>query len=192
MHSASRWVVALAVGVAVAAGFSTVSAADLAGTWQGTLTVGQALRLVFTIAPVSGGSASGTMRSLDQGGPALAVSEITLQGNAVRMAIPGIGGTFEGRLSQDEKSVAGTWSQGGMSWPLTLTRATADTAWTIPPPSAQFAPMAASAPTTFEVATIRPSRPETQGKGITMRGRQVVTINTAAAGGNATLLSEDG
>jgi uncharacterized protein (TIGR03435 family) len=38
--------------------------------------------------------------------------------------------------------------------------------------------MAADAPATFEVATIKPSNPEQPGKLFTVRGRQVLTINT--------------
>jgi len=43
-----------------------------------------------------------------------------------------------------------------------------------PPPK----PMAADANPEFEVATIKPSTPDRPGKAITVRGRQVVTINT--------------
>ena len=66
-------------------------------------------------------------------------------------------------------------AQGGGSLPLTLTRATRDTAWAIPAPPAR---MAADAPLAFEVATIKPSNPETPGKLFTVKGRQVITINT--------------
>jgi uncharacterized protein (TIGR03435 family) len=58
---------------------------------------------------------------------------------------------------------------------MTLERSTPDTAWTIPPPPQQ---MAADAPAVFEVATIRPSNPDRQGKVMTIKGRQVITINT--------------
>jgi uncharacterized protein (TIGR03435 family) len=39
--------------------------------------------------------------------------------------------------------------------------------------------MAADAPATFEVATIKPSDPNAQGKLFTVKGRQVLTINTS-------------
>jgi uncharacterized protein (TIGR03435 family) len=58
---------------------------------------------------------------------------------------------------------------------LALARATPDTAWTIP---SLPKPMAADAPAVFEVATIKPSNPDTPGKLFTVRGRQVITINT--------------
>ena len=66
-----------------------------------------------------------------------------------------------------------------MSLPLNLARATADTAWAIPSPPASAVPMAANARPVFEVATIKPSNPGAQGKGYTVRGRQVLTLNTS-------------
>ena len=43
-----------------------------------------------------------------------------------------IGGSYEGKLSADGKSIAGTWSQGLKPLPLNFERATAETAWEIP------------------------------------------------------------
>jgi uncharacterized protein (TIGR03435 family) len=88
-----------------------------------------------------------------------------------------VGGTFEGRLSADGTSMIGTWSQGGGSLPLTLVRATRATAWALPAPPA---PMATDKPAVFEVATIKPSNPAATGKLFTVKGRQVITINTTA------------
>ena len=60
---------------------------------------------------------------------------------------------------------------------MTLRKATPDTAWVIPGPPK---PMAADAPAVFEVATIKPSIPDRPGKVFTVKGRQVLTINTTA------------
>jgi uncharacterized protein (TIGR03435 family) len=156
---------------------SAVHAQDLAGAWQGTINPGKELRLVFVIANTEGGALRATMHSIDQGGQAIAATA-TLQGTTVRMGVAAINGTFEGRLSADATSIIGALSQGGGSLPLTLVRATRDTAWPIPGPPV---PMAADAPITFEVATIKPSNPDTpMGKLFTVKGRQVLTINTTA------------
>ena len=40
--------------------------------------------------------------------------------------------------------------------------------------------MAADAPTTFDVASVKPSNPDATGKLFTMKGRQVLTLNTTA------------
>ena len=41
--------------------------------------------------------------------------------------------------------------------------------------------MAADAPLVFEVATVKPSNPDTPGKLFTVKGREVLTINTTLA-----------
>ena len=95
------------------------------------------------------------------------------------MSIPGIGGAYEGKLNADGTSITGTWTQGGGPLPLNLKLANAETAWTIPPPPAPRKPMAADAPLIFEVATIKPSKPEAQGKGFGVRDNRFSTLNTS-------------
>ena len=150
-------------------------AQSVAGTWQGTLNVGKELRIVMTIASAAGGGLSGMMYSIDQGGQGIAANPVSLQGTTLRLAIGPIGVTYEGQLSADGNTIEGTFTQGGKPIPLTLRRATPDTAWPIP---SAPKPMAADAPTVFEVATVKPSNPDTPGKIVTIRGRQFTTINT--------------
>ncbi len=159
---------------------SPVRAADLPGTWQGTLTAGQALRLVFAIVSSDGGTLTATVHSIDQGGQAFPAA-VTADDSTVRVAVSSIGATFEGRINSSGTAIAGTWTQANMPFPLTLTRATPDTAWAIPTPPVRVGPMASTAPLTLEVATIKPSRPGTPGKLITVKGRQVLTVNTSLA-----------
>lgn len=82
------------------------------------------------------------------------------------------------KLASDGKSIAGTWTQGGPPLPLNLARATPETAWTIPEPLPPPVRMAPNADPGFEVATIKPSKPGTPGKVFTVRGQNIVTINT--------------
>jgi uncharacterized protein (TIGR03435 family) len=149
---------------------------NLAGQWQGTLQVGKELRLVFVLTPTGQGNAlSATMHSIDQGGQSIAAT-VTVQGGTVRLSVAPAGISYEGKLAADGNSIVGTFTQGPGNLPLTLTRANKETAWALPAPPKT---MAADAPTVFEVATIRPSNPDAQGRGITMRGpREVLTINT--------------
>ena len=173
MKTLLLWTIAF---IALSAG--ALHAQDLAGTWQGTLHAGQELRIVIKISNADGGGLKAVMYSIDQGAQGLAANTVTLQGSTVRISIPGIGGSYEGTLSADRTSIAGTWTQGA---PLTLNlkRVTSDTAWTIPEPAARPKPMAADASPTFEVATIKPTKPGTQGKLMTVRGRAFTTINTS-------------
>lgn len=168
---------ALVVGLLLSA--SAAQAQNLAGNWQGTLAAGpQQLRVVFVLtANAAGGGYTATMYSIDQGAGGLAANA-TVQGQTVRFTIATINGTFEGKLSPDGNTIDGNWSQGGGSAPLTLARATKETAWALPAPPRS---MAADAPTTFEVVSIRPSNPDAPGKLFTVKGRQVLTINTTLA-----------
>jgi uncharacterized protein (TIGR03435 family) len=147
---------------------------SIAGHWQGVLQAGKDLRIVMIITSTDGLKA--TMYSIDQTPQGIPANTITVQGTTLRMSFAGIGARFEGTVSADGNSVTGTFTQGNNPLPMTLARANTDTAWTIPEPPK---PMAADAPAVFEVATIKPSNPAAQGKLLTIKGRQVLTINTA-------------
>lgn len=157
---------------------SPLFAQTITGTWQGTLQVpGRDLRVVFKIATTDADALKATLYSIDQG--AYPVNgTVTQQGTAVKISIAGIGGTYEGKVNTDGNSIAGTWSQGGPSLPLTLKRATPETAWTIPEPPPPPKPMAANANPSFEVATVKPSDPSRPGKAFLVRGREFTTLNT--------------
>lgn len=164
------------------AAFSAVPvlAQDLTGTWQGTLAVpgGKELRTVYKLSKADGGALRGQMFSIDQGGQAIPVNPVTLQGSTVKMSVPAIAGSFEGKLEADGNTITGNWSQGPNPLPLVLKRATAQTAWAIPEPPPPPKPMAADASPEFEVATIKPATPDRPGKAFMVRGRQFTTINT--------------
>ena len=156
----------------------TAQTQNLVGQWQGTLAFqGKELRLVFVLAASGqGNTLSATLYSIDQA-PNPIPATITVQGGAVRIAVAVAGITFDGKLSPDNNSIVGTFTQGPGSTPLTLARATGDTAFPIPAPPKT---LAADAPMTFEVATIKPSDPaRPSGPGITMRPPDVVTFNTS-------------
>ncbi len=155
---------------------SALQAQNITGSWQGTLEAGpQKLRVVFKIS-LEDDKLKGIMYSIDQGARPIPVSTVTKDGSTVKMAIGGLG-TYEGKLSGDGNSINGTWTQGA-PLPLNLARATPETAWTIPEPPPPPKPMPANANPTFEVATIKPSDPSRPGKIFTLRGKDVVTINT--------------
>jgi len=162
--------------VAMLAG--VVRAQSIAGNWQGTLQAGRPLRIVIRIATGDAGSLSAIMYSIDQGGQPVATNAVSLQGTTFKFSIPAIGASYEGKLSADGGAITGTFTQAGTPVPLNLVRATGDAAWTIPAPPAAMKPMPADARPVFEVASIKPSNPDAQGKLFTVRGRQVMTINT--------------
>jgi uncharacterized protein (TIGR03435 family) len=153
-------------------------AQSIADTWQGTLHAGRDLRIVAKISKADGGGYKAAFYSIDQSGDPVPVAKIALDGTTVKMAVTAIGGTYEGKLSADGKTIAGTWTQGPNPLALNLERATPSTEWTIPPPTPRLPPMAANADPTFEVATIKPSKPEAPGKMFRVQGRRFRTLNT--------------
>ncbi len=137
-----------------------LQAQDLNDTWQGHLNIGAAdLRIVFKIS-TENDRLTARMYSIDQGGQGIPASAVTRDGGAVKIAFAAIGGSYEGKLGPDGNTITGTWTQGGNPAPLTLTRATPATAWAIPEPLPPPKAMAADANPSFEVATIKPAKPE--------------------------------
>ena len=158
---------------------TAASAQSVAGIWQGTLQAGGAeRRIVFRITAAEDGAFRAQGYSIDQGSQAIPVS-VTQEGSTIRLAMVALGASYEGRLSADGASMTGTFTQGGSPTSLTLRRATPETAWPIPEAPVPPKPMAADADPTFEVATVKPSDPNRQGRAITVRGRTFATFNTS-------------
>jgi uncharacterized protein (TIGR03435 family) len=148
---------------------------DITGDWQGTLQAGKSLRLIVKITKADKGLAA-KFYSIDQPVPPLAVSSITTDGSAVKFSVDIIGGTFQGTVSADGNTMTGTWTQGPNPLPLTLIRATKETAWEIPAPPAAQKPMPADANPVFDVATIKPNDSgATSMQGIGFGGRNFIT-----------------
>jgi uncharacterized protein (TIGR03435 family) len=160
-------------------------AQSLAGIWQGNLTApnGQTLRIQMRVSTTDADGLKALMYSIDQTPQPFPSGAITSQNGSVKITVPGIGGTWEGKFSPDGASLTGTWTQGPMPSPLNLARVTEQAAWEIPKPPPPVKPMAPDANPSFEVATIKPSRPDARGKGIGVPpgGRRINTLNTTVA-----------
>src|SRR5690242_12652616 len=88
-------------------------AQSLDGTWQGTLVIPNQnleIRMAFKI-DKDGGTEKGVAYNL-AAGRQLNLGEISQQGNAVRIAVPGMGGLYEGKFEADGDSITGTFTQG--------------------------------------------------------------------------------
>jgi uncharacterized protein (TIGR03435 family) len=155
---------------------SALQAQSITGNWQGTLQAGpQKVRIVFKIA-LENDKLKATLYTVDRPSEPIATT-IALDGSSVKITIPAINGKYEGKLSGDENSIAGTWTQGA-PLPLNLARATPETAWVIPEPPPPPQRMAADAKPAFEVAVIKPSDPANPRQIITERGDQMILTNT--------------
>ena len=158
-----------------------VSSGSLADTWQGTLAVEKGLRTVVKITKADGGGYKAIFYSIDQGGDGIPVTKIALDGSDVTMTLSAIDGKYNGKLSPDGKTITGTWTHGPKPLPLNFVRATPETEWTIPPPTPRLAPMDPKATPSFEVATIKPAKPDEQGKAFVVQGNRFRTVNTSLA-----------
>jgi pimeloyl-ACP methyl ester carboxylesterase len=111
------------------------SAQDLSGDWQGAL--GPApLRLILHVEKGDGETWKASLASIDQSpdwGAATPVDAVTVQGSKLEFSIAALRGTYSGTIAPDGNSIEGTWSQ-GQPLPLSLVRATPETAWQDPSP----------------------------------------------------------
>jgi len=96
-------------------------AQDITGTWYGVLEVqGTRLRLVFHIDKINDGY-SGTLDSPDQGARGLVASSVSFVANNLEIEMIKYGIRYTGMLS-DSGSIAGTFKQGGATFPMNLSR----------------------------------------------------------------------
>ncbi len=149
----------------VAATTSAYAQTNIVGTWQGTFQPqpGRDIRVVTKITRGDNNALAATLYNVDQPSQPINATPVTFQGGLFKMTIPQLNATYEGKLSADGNALTGTLTQ-GQPQPLNFARATAETAWEIPPPPPPAKPMAEGG--TFEVATIKPSNPDTPGQSI--------------------------
>ncbi len=99
-----------------------LQAKDLAGTWQGALSVGGTrLRLVLILKKEVDGTYSGTMDSIDQQAMGIPISKASYLDGKVRIEVDSVKGHYEGLMSADGSAITGTWTQ-GETFPLDLVR----------------------------------------------------------------------
>lgn len=93
------------------------------GNWNGALDEGggNILHLVVHITQAQDGSLTGTLDSLDQNANGIKITTITYKESALHFEVAQVGGTYEGKMKGNSE-IDGTWSQGGGSLTLNLTR----------------------------------------------------------------------
>ncbi|QTN19823.1 alpha/beta hydrolase [Brevundimonas sp. AJA228-03] len=97
--------------------------ANLVGRWEGALNVGgTSLPIVIRVEQGPNGLVT-VMDSPAQNVRGIPVADLGQSGGVVRFAVPVARGGFEGAVSADGGTWTGTWTQGGASLPLILTRA---------------------------------------------------------------------
>lgn len=152
-------------------------ARNIAATWQGILHTNRDLRFVVKITKADDGTLRATFYNIDAPPGGIPAISTTLNGSLLKLELPFA--TYEGTLSADGNSITGTWRQGQNPLPLNFARATTESEWTIPQPPPRMAPMAADANPSFEVATIKPSRPDEHGPRYDFRSRRFSVIHAS-------------
>lgn len=95
----------------------------LEGEWTGALDVqGQTLHVVVTLMNQADGTAAATLVSVDQGGLKIPVASVVQHGVDLSLDVRVVGGMFTGVHNADVHELKGTWTQGPLTAPLTLTR----------------------------------------------------------------------
>jgi uncharacterized protein (TIGR03435 family) len=135
--------------------------------------------MAFKIAK-EGNAYQGLFYNID-GQRQVSLGPITLQGGAVKIIIPGMGGTYEGKFDVDGSSITGTLTQGGNTLPLNLKRATAETAWELPVPKARTQ-LPDGVKLEFEVASIKPTGQPPRGPGFNVTETELRAPNISLAG----------
>jgi uncharacterized protein (TIGR03435 family) len=153
-------------------------AQDLTGTWQGVVTnpdTRQELRTVLRIASSEGSPIKGNFYSIDQTYLVFPFT-LTLQGSNVKVNIPGIGAVYDAKLSADGNTMTGTVRGFSVPAPWNLKR--------VSNPAEEWALLKPPAPAklntndpSFEVATIKPSVPNSQGRGMGFQNGTFSTLN---------------
>lgn len=112
---------------------------DLAGDWSGTLdlsaTQPDAPPLTVIVHLVrEGGGYTATFDSPTQGAFGIPVDSVSVEGQTLTVAMPGIRAAYTGTVNADGTQIEGTWTQGPVSLPLVLTP------YEAPAPTAAAAP----------------------------------------------------
>jgi uncharacterized protein (TIGR03435 family) len=163
-------------GVMVVLSQQRVAVQDLKGAWQGVLRANnQNQRTVIKILKDDGGTLQGALYSIDKG-PGYYALTGTARGGNITLSVQALVATYTGKLDSNGDSISGTWAQDGSTQSLNLLRAKPETAWTIP--DDRVPKMPTDVDLTYEVATIKPSRPE-EGRSLMRQGKRFITTATS-------------
>ena len=111
-----------------------VSQTDLAGTWQGKLSLNatEKITIQFIITKEPGGSYKAVLNSPEYGGPKNeAAKNVQFQAGKLTLEVPTLNGSYSGTMVKGV--ITGEWRQQGSTLPLVLTRYQAPTAGTLKP-----------------------------------------------------------
>jgi hypothetical protein len=99
---------------------------ELEGIWNGALDLGgRQMRIVLKMSNQPDGTATGTIVSADGSGVEIPIG-MTQKGSNLTIEVASVGASYVGVLNETGTELAGTWTQGLGSLPLTFRRAGAE------------------------------------------------------------------
>jgi pimeloyl-ACP methyl ester carboxylesterase len=111
---------------------ASLYAQDITGDWQGILNMGsEETRHILRITKGGDDGWNAKLFNIDQThdwGLGIPVGSFTVRGSNLKFATDRMRVTYEGRVSADGHTIAGTWTQ-GQPQPLEFKRATSETVW---------------------------------------------------------------
>jgi uncharacterized protein (TIGR03435 family) len=168
----------IATLIAVGLACRPLRAQDIAGTWQGSMQAAKEQRIVVKISKDAAAGWQAVVYSLDanRAYEGRATTQMSLQGADLRFAIASIDSSYQGKLSGDAATIAGTWTQSGTAYPLNLARVTGDAAWEIPKADVR---MAKDADPDWDVVSVKARDPNdtSNDQSTSMKGRQYTMVN---------------
>lgn len=155
---------------------TAAAAQSITGVWQGRLPVQDSPRVALKIANGDDGMLHGTLYLLDKGPTVVALTSVQFLAPELRIEQVNLDVSYRGRESADGKSIEGSWTEKGQSYPLTMAVAGPDALRTNGATIALPA-MSETADPAFEVATIKPSAPDAKRQSFSLRTRQFAARN---------------
>jgi hypothetical protein len=93
---------------------------ELEGNWEGILDTPNGPLKIVVHFKNQDKTVKATMDSPDQGSMDLPLTDVVQKGSAVAFQLRLVNGGYTGTLNKESTQLAGEWSQGGNSLPLTL------------------------------------------------------------------------
>ncbi len=95
---------------------------NLTSNWIGELKLpgGNQLRVVFKISESEDKKYSALLDSPDQGAKDIPCGDVIISNDSIKIEVPVVSGSYEGKIDWDKKSISGLWKQAGTSLELSL------------------------------------------------------------------------
>jgi len=151
------------------------------GTWQGTLPIPENPRIILKLVKAQNGAPRGNFYWIDKWPDPIPLSTISFAAPNLNLASLYVSISYQAKLSEDGKSLTGTWTQDKKTYPLTLQLTPPDNIWKHDSQTVSVPWMSETADPAFEVATIKPSVPGATQRAYGLRTRHFTSTNTTVA-----------